>query len=367
MAQAVSPGHRQSPVAAPPDRPRRVVGRATALAALLLGSACVTEYEAAPLVDVSLVQPEFAIAQSIPFGEVATSAEDQVLLDLYASVFQRLQLAVEEDSPATIDALVAAYDRGALPAWVAERFEGYRNLGEGLRFLRHARERSSVALPAAEPPPLADGNVLEFTFELPPFVEPVVLGGREDADPTVFAVALTVEDAFVDGSSRRYSHQDFVRLPQRQVLAGEAGLRLPIRVDLPTNGAVMRTANVRVDLMPGYLLVGERRAAVRLSTLAAAAATQYPAERADVLAEPLSALRAALQQGGLANARRAWLAAQATRGDDRRSAEALLIEAVRTASAEPAANAMAALQALTGVRILVGDRDGWLAWWQSRQ
>jgi hypothetical protein len=356
MAPAVSPGRRRPPVV-----------RAAAFAAGLLGGACVTEYEAAPLVDTSLVRPDFAIAQSIPFGAVATSAEDQVLLDLYASVFQRLQQAVEEDSPATIDALVAAYDRGALPDWVRERFEGYRNLAEGQRFLRHARERSAVTLPAGDPPVLADGTALEFTFELPPYAEPVVLGGRDDADPTVFAVALTVEDAFVDGSSRRYSHQDFVRLPSGQVLAGEAALRLPIRVDLPANGAVMRTANVRVDLLPGYLLVGERRAAVRLATLAAASATQYPAERAEVLADPLAALRQNLKQGGVAGARRAWLAALATRGADRRAAEELLIEQVRTASAEPAAQAMAALQVLTGVRILVGDRDGWLAWWQSRQ
>ncbi|MFY9341403.1 MAG: hypothetical protein WAT39_02860, partial [Planctomycetota bacterium] len=70
---------------------------------------------------------------------------------------------------------------------------------------------------------------------------------------------------------------------------------------------------------------------------------------------------------GPANYARAWLAAQATRGADTEAAAALLIEQVRLGRADEAQVAMAALRTITGIDFVVGDRDAWLAWWQSRR
>ena len=47
--------------------------------------------------------------------------------------------------------------------------------------------------------------------------------------------------------------------------------------------------------------------------------------------------------------------------------EQLLIDQVRYGRSDQAQVAMAALRASTGAEIPVGDRDGWLAWWQQRR
>ncbi|MFM1873893.1 MAG: hypothetical protein RL398_3315 [Planctomycetota bacterium] len=344
----------------------RSAARGAALAAALLGAACVTTYEEAPLFETDLRRPDFAVTQTIPFGETPASPEEQLLLELYAGVFTRLEEAVAEGNADTIDSLLGAYDRGALPDWVVARFDGYRALADGIRFVRHATERSTLEV-AAPAPALGEERPLEFLFTLPPAAEPAELGARDDDDPCGFLVALTVEDAFVDGTSRRYSSQDFLWPPTRHRLAGTAALTLPVRVDIPAAGAVARTVHLRVDLLPGYVTLGGERAAVKLTTLAAVSHTQWPAERADVLADPLAALAAGLREGGLAGARKVWLAAQSARGEAQTAAWALLVEQVRTARPDAAQLAMAALKASTGAGILVGDRDGWLAWWQSRQ
>ena len=348
----------------------RSARRFGAAAALLLAPACVTTYEDAPLLGDDLERPAYAVAQTIPFGETPTTPEEKILQELYSGVFARLQAAAADGNVAEVEALLAAYERGALPTWVQARFAGYRSLALGLRFVRHARERGEMALQKApdgtERVPLL-GEPVEFQFVLPPASEPVVLGGRMDDDPCGFAVALTVEDAFVDGSSRRYSNQDFVWLPQQHRLAGSQPLTLPVRIDLPAVGAVHRTVHVRIDLMPGYVGVAGVRAAVARSTLAATSLEQWPEERAEVVATPLESLRQNLQLGGVAGGRRAYLAALAARGDDREQAFGMLIEEVRCGRGDQSLVAMAALRAMTGNNILVGDRDGWLAWWQARR
>ncbi|MCA8965753.1 MAG: hypothetical protein KDC48_12790 [Planctomycetes bacterium] len=361
----------------------RRVGRCFGAAAtLLLATACVTTYEEAPLFGVpgdKTEVPPYAVVQTIPFGETPTTPEEKVLHELYSGVFDRLQQAATDGNVAEVEALLAAYERGALPTWVQARFGGYRSLALGLRFVRHARERGVLALqPGPDADPATDaatdpaavpvlGQPLEFRYTLPAPSEPVVLGGRMDDDPCGFAVALTVEDAFVDGSTRRYSNQDFVWLPQQHQLTGKQPLTLPVRIDLPAVGAVHRTVHVRIDVMPGYVGIGGLRAAVSRSTLAATSVEQWPEERAEVLAEPLESLRKNLQLGGIAGGRRAYLAALAARGDEREQAFAMLIEEVRCGRGDQSLVAMASLQAMTGNHILVGDRDGWLAWWQARK
>jgi hypothetical protein len=54
-------------------------------------------------------------------------------------------------------------------------------------------------------------------------------------------------------------------------------------------------------------------------------------------------------------------------GPDRETAIALLLDQVRFGRADQARVAMAALRRLTGESLLVGDREAWLAWSQTRR
>lgn len=343
-------------------------------ALLLALPACVTTYEEMSLSEQEGTLPANAVMQTIPFGEPATTAEQRVLHELYAGVFLRLQEAAKEGDPAQIEALLAAYERGALPTWAVARLAGYRALALGLRFTRHARESGSLSLlasgageTASESRPPALGETLNFQYSLPAPNEPVDLGGRMDDDPCGFAVSLTIEDTFVDGSSRRDSQSGLVWVPQRLRLAGDVTLTLPVTVDLPSMGAVRRNVNVRLDILPGYVGIGDVRAAISRTTVAATSITQWPPERAEVLADPLDSLRKGLRLGGIAGGRRAYLAALAATGADRQTAMELLIEQVRVGRGDQELVAMSALRSMTSLEILVGDRDGWLAWWQARQ
>lgn len=336
------------------------------LAALLLASACVTTYEAAPLIEGQLDRPEIAVTQAIPFGTTDASPEQRLLVDLYSGIFARLEVAAEEGDAETIDAVLASYDVSGLPEWVAPRFAGYRALANGLRFLRHAKQHSQLTLVGGVPP-LDGDRPLVFQFTLPAGNLPAELGARGDADPCGFAVRLTVEDWFLDGSFRKHRSQQFIWPPSRHELTADQPLTFPIQVELPPAGAITRTVTVRVFLLPGYVRVSGERAAVRHTVLASADATMWPKDREAVLADPLGALAAGLREGTLASARQVWMAALAVSTSQRDLALQLLMDQVRGGTAAQAHFASAALAAMTGESISVGDRDAWLAWWQARR
>ena len=73
--------------------------------------------------------------------------------------------------------------------------------------------------------------------------QPVMLRG---ADPVGFAVAVTIRDEYVDGSTREFQTKDFLRLGETYELAGERALRLPVRVEAAVE-AVRRSVVVQVD------------------------------------------------------------------------------------------------------------------------
>ena len=63
----------------------------------------------------------------------------------------------------------------------------------------------------------------------------------------------------------------------------------------------------------------------------------------------------------------AYLAAVFVPSHERTAVIELLIEQVRFGRDDQAQVAMAALAAVTGAELAVGDRDAWLAWWQARR
>ncbi len=211
------------------------------------------------------------------------------------------------------------------------------------------------------------GAPLRFELQLPAGPTPYRLGGKDDDEPVGFAVAITVEDRFVDGSGGSASTQNFLWLPAAVALEGDAVLRLPIVVELPGQNALRRDVQVRVDLMPGYVRGDDGRAPVPRTTVATATATQWPVGYGAIARAPLQELRTALRAFGPATFARAYLAAAAVAGRDREVAIELLVEQVRFGRADQALVAMAALRAANAADLPIGDREAWLAWWNTHR
>lgn len=348
----------------------RALARAGAAAGL---AACVTTYEDAPFGQDPLEPPPYAVAVTIPIGEPVVGPDQVVVSEFYRSVLQRLHEAAKERDAAEIEGLLASYERSDLPPAMLERVRGYRAIARGLRFCQHAAQRAEIVAlaPAAAVPVEAGwpalGAPVQLELRLPAAAEAVVLGGRDDSDPISFLVSVTIEDSFLEGSSRSARTNEFVRQQEAIALRGNTVLRLPIAIDLPGASAVRREIHVRVDLMPGYVQADDGRLPVPQTSIAATTLTQWPVGYGAVAAAPLAELRAALRTFEPKLFARAYLAAAATRGADRETAIDLLVEQVRFGRADQAQVAMAALRAITGVDILVGDRDAWLAWSQSRR
>lgn len=377
-----------SPAAAAGRRRRRAPWR-VAVAVLL--AACVTTVEEAPPLEFNAPPPPIEAPPSltIPFGENVAGAQQQLVDEFYRSVLRQLQEAATSRDPATgrhdvdqLGALLARFERDDMPPGVRERVAGYRRIERGLRFAeghaaRAARVELLPAAPAADGAPVpveqgapALGAPLRFELRLPAGPEPAGLGGVDDDEPAGFLVHATIDDAFVEGSVRTFSRSDVVRLPDAFALADGTELRLPIAVDEPVGEAVRRVVTVRVSLLPGYVRLGGALAPVPQTLLAEAKVAQWPAGFGALQKAPLAELQAALRVFEPRAFPRAWLAAVAAAGApaaDRESAIALLLEPVRFGRADQAQVAMAALRELTGERLLVGDRDAWLAWSQSRR
>lgn len=345
-----------------------------AVLALLVSAGCVTTYENAPLVREDSAPPA-PIPVAIPIGEEPSSPEGRAMLELYGGVFHRLEQAVAERDEVTVNALLDGFERSNLPPALLENLRGYRAIAHGLGFLKHASSTASLALlttpeertaggVAATVP--AIGDPVHFEFRLPAGPEPVRLGGSRDADPVCFQVALQVEDQFLDGGSRTHSTQSILRLDEALDLSGAVVLRLPIDVTLPAEAAIRRVLHIRVDLLPGYVEVAEWRAPINCTALAATTLTQWPRGAEGIGKTPLATLREAIRLGDPVHFPHIYLGACLAPPDQREEAIRMLVDVVRLGSEAQAKVAMAALRAVSGANIQVGDREGWLAWWQLR-
>lgn len=369
---------------------------------------CVTTYETVPLFGTPDLPPPEVSAVTIPFG--SEDAAPGVLGDVYRSVLLRMQELVkgkERDLP-QLESLLARYDRPGLPASVAAAMASYRTVAYGWRCLDQLRANARVevsagiardaagALPARPTAPgaAADGATTSAVAEVPGLVspppppppavppigapvrfelvatagaEPIVIGGDGSDDTNVFAIVSYVEDAYVDGSIRTWKHEDMVTLPADCDLRGGARLSVPVQLDAPGGEAVRRRVRVCFDLLPGFLHCGAVRAPIRRTRLGETTITQHPRGYEAITAAPLAQLQQALAVFAPRDFARAWLAAQATTGAERTEAMGLLIDQVRLGRPEQAAVAMATLSAMTDGAVPIGDREGWLAWWQRRR
>jgi hypothetical protein len=361
------------PAAATTGAARRRARLAVAAAASI-AVACVTTYEPAEPGDGEALP--FAAPVSIPLTELGGAGSSRVQLEFFGGILRRLQDAAADGDAALIDSLVESYDLPNVPESFRQHLVGYRAIARGIRFQQHVQQRGLLRLvgDAAEPAPAPEaarrapplGEPLRLELELPPMTDAVRLGALGDDDPVGFSVGVTVEDEFVDGSSRESQSKEFLWLPRAIELRDES-LSLPVEVGAAAGDAVRRSVVVRVDLMPGYVTIDELRAPIQRVTAGAITCTQWPVGYEVLAEQPLAALRAALADFNPKNYAGAYLSALLVPAQERREATALLIDQVRFGRADQAQVAMAALHRTAGVNISVGDRDGWLSWWQSRQ
>lgn len=350
--------------------PRLLPGWLSALGWLgLLGqSACVTVYEAPEPLSTGANLPA-AVMVPLPGASADDPDPDQrARREYYGGLLRRLEDAVAERDPAQLESLVAGFASAALPDWLRERILGYRTVAKGLWFVARARSAARLeAVPAASDARPMDelGAPLRLLFTLPAGAQPVSLGGRADDDPVAFLVTLVVDDQFVDGTVRHREMPEVVPLERRVQLQGDACLQLPIALDLPAEGALHRAVVVRVELLPGYLLVDGVRAPIPTIELARCRHEQWPAGMEPLRSNPLATLRQALRRGDPEHFPHVVLAAACMPVRDRAAAAAELIEVVRLGSPLQGQVAMAALRRLFGRGPSVGDRDGWLRYWQD--
>lgn len=307
----------------------------------------------------------------IPIGTIGD--DERPLVEFYRGIFQRMREAYgipgKNLAPdlETLRSLLQSYRRDDGPAWVRATLQGYADAEQGLTFELHAARASRLEAVVTEGVGDEIGEPLHLDFVLPPLPDgPTHLGGDDSDEPVAFRVAVEIEDRFVDGSTRTHRQAERLRLPTSMELATEP-LRLGVTIDLPVSAAVRRTIHARADLWPGYVGRNGRRVPVRQTTLAATVATQWPRGYEPIREKPLLTLREAIRRGDAAHFPHVYLGAVMAPPADREAVLTLLVDQVRLGRPDQALVAMAALAALTDVAAPIGDRERWLAWWQSRR
>lgn len=302
----------------------------------------------------------------IPFAAPADGSPEQ-LKQFYESLLGRLRDAHRHGDAETMEALLAGYRRSDVPEWAQERMAGYDALARGLRFERHARTQGRLEL-LGDPAVTANaGEPLVFELVLMPWSrEPALLGGGRDEDAVGCHVEIAVTDHFVDGSARQHEDGAVLRL-ERAVDLRREPMRLPIRVQLADAGVVRRTIELRADLLPGHVRIGDLRAPVRRTPLAQMAHTQWPRGHRAIREQPLATLQNAIRLGDPAHFPHVRLAAEFAPASERDQVLALLIDQVRLGRPDQARVAMATLRAIGAADLPLGDREAWLAWWQRRR
>lgn len=350
--------------------------RAAALSAALSAAGCVTTYQPFDEAEEAAQLAAINVPLAIPFPDIGAN-DDPLLRQFYDGIVRRLQGAADDGDWRLIDALVDSYDRPELPPAIGEQVRGYRGVARGIVLAQHMQAQASLRVVGpqvvapqngkpVEPPTPPLGESLRLELRIPAANDPVLLGGGDDRDAIAFTVAVTIEDDYGNGSSRSTHVDDIVRLPMAFALRGDNVLTLPIDVDAMPGDAVRRTVYVRVDLMPGHVVIGDMRSPVRRVTVAAGSWTQLPVGYEVLAREPLRALQKALRPFSRDNFAAAYLAAIAAPPAQRDQVVDLLIDQIRHGDSSQAQVAMAALREVTGAMVPIGDRDTWLAWYQTQ-
>lgn len=300
-----------------------------------------------------------SVVVPVPSGLVSNDAVDAY----FGSVIEQMQEAAQEGDLARLLGLLAAHDDERAPSWARQRFAAYRDVGRALAFEARLPELTEIELQSAE---RALGAPLRFV---------VRMRGPDDADVQLapvgnaFATNVLVSIAMVDHDclgTRAERRSSVVLQPDSRVRLRAEPMVLPFMVAAEHGGASVRKLQLRAELLPGRIEIDGRGVPNRRVLLAEHALELFPAGVEPIREQPLRTLRNALQLGDAPHFPHVFLATWLMPAQDRDSAIELLVQRVRLGRPDQARCAMAALGVLTGERLTVEDRDGWLRWWQAR-
>ncbi|MEZ5965285.1 MAG: hypothetical protein R3F56_15740 [Planctomycetota bacterium] len=287
----------------------------------------------------------------------------------YQSVVTQLQQAWIDRDRAYLARLLDTHDRADAPPWAQERMQVFRNILTVMDFEETVRDRGRLDLP--EPLP-ALGEPLRLTMRLGPLpgVAVRLLGGDDPARARFILVFRLVDrDAFGDEVAN--SNNLVLDLSAPVDFAAGQAVEVPVAVDVPSQGSILRRVELEVFWMPGHVEIDGINLPNRKVRCAVGQCELLPRGIDKVEAQPRVVLEAALRLGDAAHFPHVYLAARelarAGSDADRETATAKLVDRVRLGSSVQARSAMAALGLLhpDAVRA-AADRTAWLQWWAQR-
>jgi hypothetical protein len=344
------------------DPPRRRLGSSVAvwLWIGLSAGGCVTvdvapdPVEALPLATVT-----------VPFeggGDGARAAVDA----WYASIVRQMQDALLARDPAVFEDLLERHSRADAPAWARRKMQRFVALAAGLRFELHAAaagviESSDGTVVLGEPMPF------EFRLRAEGHPDIELPDSKHAAGGARFLVSFQVQDFDCYGNRTERAASQLIELQRSVSFRDGAALELPFVVAALAPEGAMRRVGLMVELLPGNLLLAGEPIPNGRVPVARHGLDVYPRNVSLVRDHPFTNLRNALLLGDPAHFDHVYLAARFMPEEHREAAIRLLVRSVRLGSAVQGRVAMASLAVLTGASPAVGDRDGWLRWWQDRR
>lgn len=317
--------------------------------------------------------PIAASAVIIPLAGTGLGQRDPHA-EYYQSILMQMQDAVLERHPERLQSLCDQNDRASAPFWASEQIGRFRRIARILNALEFIAAHATIDDREAQASPVAIGQRMPLVFAMPASagsalerakLQGVSLRSGGGKAAARFQVQVEVVDRDSLGGRLKRSFGQILPLPEDVDLATES-LRMPFDVDALAPEGVLREVDVRIDLLPGNVLVdGESLPNVR--ALCARRRFELLPRGHEIIREaPLRTLRNALRSVDPRHADNLFLAAHFMPESDRPAAEAALIERVRLGAHVQARAAMAALAVLSDEPISVEDREAWLLWWRDR-
>lgn len=314
--------------------------------------------------------PVFAAPVAIPFGAGADGEAKATPHDsYYDSVVTQLQRAWLDRDRGHLARLLDTHDRSDAPSWAREAMVSFRRIVRVMEFEDAVLDRGTLDLP--DPLPYL-GEPLHVTVRLGPLPSMAIrlLGGREAARARL-VLLFSMFDCDSFGAELLNASNLVVDLPSSIDFAAGEAIEVPVAVDTPGRGSILRRVEIEVFLMPGHVEIDGVNLPNRRVRWAQGEVELVPPGHEPIVERPLATLRGALRLGDAAHFPHVFLAARqlarAGAVEERNAASAALIDRVRLGSGDQARSAMAGLNLLypDATRATM-DRTAWLQWWAQR-
>ncbi len=346
------------------------------LCAAILATACVSEEVIDDPLKAALEEESLVLEQKpivIPLAGRG-SGVSPVLDRFYTSVLDQMREAYNDRDLAGLRTLLAAHRHPRAPGWAQDMMGQFESLTSGLLFEAHMRTKGVLEDPASTDGiagaavPLGAPFVLRFKMAgssegLPPELDGFVLGGESSRHPSSLRITFRITDVDGFGSKTRWICNEDVVLPEALVF-GQGDVILPFAIEAGGGDSVMREFDVVVSLLPGYITKGDKQVPYQILVCASGKFVFYPNGVAVIRAEPLKTLRNAMRKGDRDHFPHVYLAIHFMADDEVDAATSLLMEWVRVGNDQQSTVAMSSLSRMTDLDIAVGDRRGWLQWYQ---